>query len=658
MTPSPPSPAVMRYGTEEPVAELRVLTAGKLSVELDAGNLRHIRWGGLEVIRAVSFIVRDRDWSTCNPTITGLAVDERPGGFTVRYEALARDRTQRFRYHASIAATADGTLLFEAEGVPETDFLTNRTGFVVLHPIIGVAGEPVTVERVDGTTTEAVFPRLIDPVQPMMDLRALTHRPAPGVCVTCRMEGDTYEMEDQRNWADASFKTYVRPLARPWPYTLPKGETLAQSVRIEITGPAPAQLPGGLPVTLALGDRLGPAPRLGVGLDPDDIQSTLRHAETFRELGAAILVCHYDPRRGHGAETLAALADTAHAIGAEPWLEAVLVEVEHYAAEIGELGRLVGAAGSPFATVLLSPAPDMKCTLPGSPWPPAPPAEGMFQAARVAFPGARLGGGMFSFFTELNRKRPPTHLLDLVSFTTIATMHAGDDHSVMEGIEALPAIADTARHIAGGVPFVVGPSAIGMRHNPYGEAPVPNPGNVRQAMTANDPRQRGLLGAAWACGVFARFAYGGAAAITLGATTGPFGVLHTPTSSPAPWFDRHGGVYPMYHAIRALAALNGATMMDIVCSDPAKLAAVAVTGRDGASLLVANLTPETIDIALPAEAVCVLMLDEQCFVAATFNTIPARPPKEKASQTKALGPFAVATFTLAPCSAPECGSMD
>ena len=38
------------------------------------------------------------------------------------------------------------------------------------------------------------------------------------------MEGDTFEMEDQRNWSDASYKTYVRPLALPWPYVLPAGK--------------------------------------------------------------------------------------------------------------------------------------------------------------------------------------------------------------------------------------------------------------------------------------------------------------------------------------------------------------------------------------------------------------------------------------------------
>ena len=40
------------------------------------------------------------------------------------------------------------------------------------------------------------------------------------------MQGDIFEMEDQRNWTDASYKTYVRPLALPWPYTLPAGTEL------------------------------------------------------------------------------------------------------------------------------------------------------------------------------------------------------------------------------------------------------------------------------------------------------------------------------------------------------------------------------------------------------------------------------------------------
>src|SRR5205807_8032589 len=142
-----------------------------------------------------------------------------------------------------------------------------RTGFVVLHPIAGVAGEPVEVLHVDGSTEQARFPALIKPYQPFMDIRALTHQVAPGLRVTCRMEGDTFEMEDQRNWTDASYKTYVRPLALPWPYTLSAGTRLEQSVSLAIEGSASQRRSAKAEVSLRLGERLGVFPALGLGLD-------------------------------------------------------------------------------------------------------------------------------------------------------------------------------------------------------------------------------------------------------------------------------------------------------------------------------------------------------------------------------------------------------
>src|SRR6202790_3111519 len=72
----------------------------------------------------------------------------------------------------------------------------------------------------------------------MKTLRAITHEFLPGLKVACRMEGDTFEMEDQRNWSDASFKTYVRPLALPWPYTLAKGTSFTQSVSVNVRASA------------------------------------------------------------------------------------------------------------------------------------------------------------------------------------------------------------------------------------------------------------------------------------------------------------------------------------------------------------------------------------------------------------------------------------
>ena len=51
---------------------------------------------------------------------------------------------------------------------------------------------------------------------------------------TVLMEGNKFEMEDHRNWMDASYKTYVCSLLDPWPYTLKKGEAFDQSITVTV----------------------------------------------------------------------------------------------------------------------------------------------------------------------------------------------------------------------------------------------------------------------------------------------------------------------------------------------------------------------------------------------------------------------------------------
>src|SRR3712207_13638 len=99
--------------------------------------------------------------------------------------------------------------------------------------------------------------------------RSLTHEAAPGLRVTCRLEGDTFEMEDQRNWTDASYKTYVRPLALPWPYKLDAGTELEQAVTVTVEGrPAAAGTTAGGRATVRVGEAIGTVPPLGFGIDP------------------------------------------------------------------------------------------------------------------------------------------------------------------------------------------------------------------------------------------------------------------------------------------------------------------------------------------------------------------------------------------------------
>lgn len=639
-----PSRAIRLYGTEEPPAQERLVTAGSLSVLFDGANLRDIRMHGEEVIRAISFVVRDKDWATLIPEISDLVVEENDDSFQIGYRARVASKGETFDYEVAIEGSATGVLTYSGLGQTATGLLTNRTGFVVLHPIEGVSGSPATITHTNGEKVETRFPVEIDPVQPMMDLREIAHRTPGGQEVRCLMEGDAFEMEDQRNWTDASYKTYVRPLALPWPYRIRPGEVLEQKITLTVKGAAEAPSPQeDAAVTLTLDEADGTVPPLGVGHQPEDAGAALHHAETLRQLGLAHVICHYDPRRGHDFETLARQVEAVIAMGAQPWLEAVVehVDDEGAAREIEALGKVAAELGNPFVTVLVSPAPDLKCTLPGSVWPPAPDAAKLYAATRSAFPGARIGGGMFSFFTELNRKRPPTEALDLITFTTAAIFHAGDDRSLMETLECLPHIVRTVPTIAKGLPYSVGPSAIGLRDNPYGEAPVANPGNIRQAVNFNDPRQRGIMGAAWNLGYFAAFAEGGAEAIALGGAVGPFGVLSVPTPFPQTWFEGKGEFYPVWHIVRGLAKMRGCPIRPLRPSVAGAVRGFAAVTRNGTEIWLCNPSPNALELRLPDGFTFGATLDASTFVAASGqpDLLDHLTPVE--TQTLSLDAYAV-----------------
>ena len=78
------STAMKLFGTEEPVPETPLLRAGPLEASFDAGNLRHIKIAGREAIRAISYIVRDRNWATYTPEITNLHIEQDAAGFRGR----------------------------------------------------------------------------------------------------------------------------------------------------------------------------------------------------------------------------------------------------------------------------------------------------------------------------------------------------------------------------------------------------------------------------------------------------------------------------------------------------------------------------------------------------------------------------------------------
>ncbi len=599
-----PSRAFKLFGTEEPVPETPLLRAGPLEASFDAGNLRHIKLGGREAIRAISYIVRDRNWGTYNPEITNLKIDQGAAGFRVSYDAVCSDDAQSFVYRAVIAADEQGNLSFTADGEAQTDFTTNRTGFVVLHPVDGVSGAPVEVLHVDGTVERSRFPELIDPTCPFQDIRALTHEVLPGVRVACRMEGDTFEMEDQRNWMDASYKTYVRPLALPWPYTIERGQRFTQSVSLSVEGALPSpSTAGSVPVIVTIGDATeARMPAIGLALPAEHVKAALAHAELLRTASPAFMVAEFDARKGHAAALVHDYGEIARRIGAELVLEVVLPclddagqptdDPDVLRKDLHYVQAQIERSGVRPARVAVSPACDLKCTLPGSIWPKAPAWEELAAAAKAAFPGLPVGGGMFSYFTELNRKRPPAGHFDFICHTTCPLVHAGDDLSLTEGLEALPYILASTRAFAGGAPYWLFPTTIAMRQNPYGAAPAENPNGGRVAMARIDPREHALIGAAWYAGYLARVAAGGMAGVTLAAAAGPSGIVGADG----------GRVHPIYHIIRGHTALAGGLVMAATSSAPRNVQALAVRTGTDLHLWLTNLTGKSQEVRLEGVA--------------------------------------------------------
>ena len=654
MTDPQPDRAIALCGTDQLEVVGRMLRAGPMEVEFENGQLRYLKVNGVEVLRAIGFLVRDENWGTYAPAISDLTIDQRVDGFTVSFHAVCKRHDQEIAYDAAIEGTREGNLTFDGTATPKTEFLTARTGFVVLHPLRGVAGCPVEVEHVDGRVVSGKFPELVDPVQPVLNIRSLTHEVMPGLKATVRMEGDTFEMEDHRNWTDASFKTYVRPLSRPWPYRLQAGATVKQSIRVTLSGDAAPKRAAG--ATAGIEAKLGAVtnetvPPVGLGMPAEEIEHSLRQIALLKLAAPRFLICHFDPRRKHGIEELNGYRKLCEQTGAAAVLEVVVESVDEYASELRHLSDLVGQSGIQLSAIAVCPVGDLKSVLPGGARPPAPPLPDLYRAARDAFPGVELGGGMFSFFTELNRKRVPAALLDFVHNTTCGIVHAADDRSVMETLEALPYQVTTARSFIGSTAYRIGPSGIGCRDNPHGATWTPNPDNVRICLTKLDPRQRGLFGAAWTLGYVATLARARVDAIALGAATGPLGTIYRKDEHRQPWFDalKTPAVFPAFHVVSGLTHAAGQKLVNVDCSDTQKVQCFAHRGAKGVTLWLANLTAEKqlVDIAGLEGETSVSVLDE-----ASFGKATADPRGFQATysplqgKTIALGSYAVAFMSV------------
>jgi hypothetical protein len=647
MSQSSPSPLVAACGTEEAPAVIRRLAVGALSFDLEAGKLRYIRFAGIEVLRSIAFVVRGPGWETLPPEISDIEIVEGGPELKAHWHANYQFGRNRLQVAARVSAGANGNLRFEAEAQALTDFSTARTSFCVLHPC-KLAGHGLQVTHSGESVEKAAFPDAVSAFQPFTDIRALSHEVSDGFRATVRMEGDVWEMEDQRNWTDASFKTYGRPLSMPWPYTIEAGSKLKQTTTLTLEGKAPRTTIVSAPVIEAklAAQASGRLPDLALAVSSAEAVEALK-VDRYPPLAPRGLVGWF--RLGEqGPDDLRHYAELARHFSAEISLELILPCQKQLDQEMAEAARIIAGSGLKPASITPIQAPFTK-------WLRKKPAEvGMpdfgevYAAARIAFPDVAIGAGMLSNFTELNINRPSLKGTDYVTHCTAHVIHEADDRSVMETLETLPQIFRSVRDIAGEMPYRIGPSAMGMRYNPYGESTEPNERNIRIAFTHQDPRHRGLFGAAFAVGYFARAASAGIESVCFGAPTGPFGLVYRKMAHPQPWFDGQSGqrVYPLYHVLAAIAQGKGAALRPLESSDEKRLLGLGWQRADGEmEAWLANLTaePQTVRIGGLAGSPRVQRLDAENFERATRDPqgFGATAHAMDVSQPLSLLPYAV-----------------
>jgi D-apionolactonase len=564
-------------GTEEPPPPERSVRAGPLNAVLRDGQIGAVRFGDIEVVRGIAFLIRDAGWGTADATIRDLVIDERPDGFTVTYAAHCGDVGAGIDYSVTISGHADG-LTMSARAVPEADVLANRIGFVILHPLRGVVGCPMEVEHADGRCEVVAIPALIAPDQPIFDIRALTHD-IGGCRVSIRMTGDSYEMEDQRNWCDASLKTYIRPLSKPRPFVAPAGQVIEQSV-VLVLGQAEPPSAAAQTVPAQVGTASARLPEIGLALDLSQLGDLPSAREAVAALTPQHLLLRLDqPDAQAGSLCLAADA-LASAVGAHLSAD-LIVDGVSPAKELAEYRAVIGSAAREVKQIMPCPRRDLK-TRPSGQMPPGEASTAaILRAARAEFPRARIGGGVLSSFTEFNRNPPPGEAMDFLAHGTTAIVHAADDAAVLQTLEALPQVIASARRLAPRCIYRLGPSGIGARNNPYGEGTAANPSLRRVTMARRDPRHFALFGAVWTLAYLAVAAAEAIDQVILADVTGDFGVVATGN-------DRLT-YHPLYHVLRAVSR-GGAARAERLAL-PGSLVGLEFSSPAGRERLLGNATP-------------------------------------------------------------------
>jgi hypothetical protein len=645
---------VLYYGKEEPLPEQKTLRAGPLSLIYEAGDLRYIRLGTHEILRRVYVAIRDHNWGTVAPILSNINMEIDQDSFRISYDVENKEDDIDFFWRGTITGDANGTIKLVMDGEARSTFRRNRIGFCILHPM-ECAGVGCEIEHVDGTIEKNAFPKyigpqlvidgIIHPVHPFDNMRAMTYDVVPGLQAEIRFEGETFEMEDQRNWTDASYKTYGTPLALPFPVEVQAGTKISQSVTLTLNGPIPdSQLAEtddeGL--TFSVGDTaLRPLPYIGLGVASHGQPLTQKELTRLKALNLSHLRVGLRLSEPDYEAKLRQAAAEASELGIK--LETALFLSDNAETELQAFANTLKQVKPPVCTWLIFHEAEKSTS------------EKWITLARQHLQSydssIKIGSGTNVFFTELNCNRPPIQAMDLVCYSLNPQVHAFDNLSLVETLAAQASTVESARHFCGTLPIAVTPVTLQMRFNPNatGPEPEPEPGQLPPQV---DKRQMSLFGAGWTAGSLKYLAESDTHSLTYYETTGWRGVMETEAGSPVPekFQSFPGGVYPLYHVLADVGEFAGGKVMAATSSQSLKLNGLTLRKDGKIRVVLANLSPEPQQVLVQGlgRQVQIRILDESSVESAMHSPEEFRAQAGTPQQTTggklqlSLLPYAVA----------------
>ena len=643
--------SVLYYGKDEPLPEAAHLRAGPLSTVFEAGDLRYIRFGNHEILRRVYVAIRDHNWDTILPQLSNVQIEQESDTFRITYDVENKSADINFCWGGTITGDAEGTITFSMDGEAQSTFRRSRIGFCVLHPM-SCAGVPCRIEKVDETVVESAYPiaiapqHIIDgeikPVAPFNNMRAVSYEVTSGIEAEVRFEGEIFEMEDQRNWTDASYKTYGTPLSEPFPVEVPAGTKIAQRITLTLKTQRESSIvtrdtaPQPLTFEVSSGDPR-PISCIGLGTASHGDPLSTGELDRLKLLNLSHLRADIDLTESHYESALRQSTVEARALGVS--LELALFLTDAASEELPAFAEVVERVKPPVESYLIFHKTEASTS---AQW---------ITLARRYLSDAKIGAGTNAYFTDLNRGRPPVDVLDLVCYSINPQVHAFDNFSLIETLEAQAITVDSTRQFADGLPIAVTPVTLLARFNPNATGPEPDPA-PGELPAQVDARQMSLFGAVWTLGSIKYLSESGASSVTYYETTGWRGVMETANGSPLPkkFPSIPSSVFPLYHVLADVGEFAGGEILPSKSSDTLKIEGLALHKDGKTRVLLANLTPDSqrVSVGNLAATVRVRHLDETNAQAAMTSPDAFRAEANELVQTAngtlelSLLPYAIA----------------